>query len=212
VAALTLAQMLDEVQKALWDATPETFADAYVQRAVSAALQEINRYWPRLTNDANIKATAGEREYSIATLGALAVVGVWFPYVDNDYPPHKVGYQMLDDVTLFLDVDDDPKTDEVIRIFYLAGHTISGLDSASASTLSKILEELVIEGAVAHSCAYKAADVIGEISTSDLTPQQWRELADQKLSKWYQRLWRLRRDPNDARAGAWPVDKWDTQS
>jgi len=49
----------------------------------------------------------------------------------------------------------------------------SGLDSASASTLPKILEELVIEGACAHACAMRAVDAIGEINVSEQTPAQW---------------------------------------
>lgn len=207
--ALTLAQMLDEAQKALLDVTPDAFTDTLLTRAISSALQEINRYQPRLVSDASSLsiATAGEREVAIGSLGALAVVEVWYPYVAGEYPPRRAHYQLLDDATLWLDVEEEPAAGDKLRVFFLAGHTINGLDSASASTLPRILEELVIEGACAHACAMRAVDAIGEINVSEQTPAQWREEADRRFARWYGRLWRLRRDPKDARSGPWPLDK-----
>jgi hypothetical protein len=207
--ALTLAQLLDEVQKALMDVTPDVFTDTLLTRAVSAALQEVNRCLPRLVSDASSLsiAAAGQREVSLSSLGALAVVEVWFPYIAGEYPPRRAQYQLLEDATLWLDVEESPQAGDKLRLFYLAGHTISGLDSASAGTLPRILEELVIEGACAHACAMRAVDAIGEISVSEQTPAQWREEAERRFARWYGRLWKMRRDPKDARSGTWPLDR-----
>ncbi len=209
--AYSLTEMLDEVEKQLNDTTNAIWSTTLLTRAIRAALQEVNRYQPRLTVG-TLTTTANEREYSLSSLAnLLTVVVVWYPYTDDEYPAEKPSWYLLTDDTLYLDVQDDPLASQTIRVFYLASHTINGLDSAAASTLTKILEELVIEGACAHAAAIKAADTIGEINTDERTPEQWREEAERRLKLWYQRLWRIRRDPFDARSGPWPVDKWESQ-
>jgi len=208
----SLTEMLDEIEKQLNDTTNLIWSTTLLTRAVRAALQEINRYYPRRTKN-KIDCTAKTREYSLTSFtNLLALVDVWYPYDSADpYPVQRPDWSMIDDDTLYLDVKDDPLATEDIRIFYLASHTINGLDSETSSTLSKILEELVIEGACAHACAIKAADVIGEINVDTSTPVHWREEADRRWRTWYNRIWRLRRDPSNARAGPWPVDKWESQ-
>ena len=208
--ALTLAQMLDEAQKALLDVTPDAFTDTLLTRAISSALQEINRYQPRLVSDASSLsiATAGEREVAIGSLGALAVVEVWYPYVAGEYPPRRAHYQLLDDATLWLDVEEEPAAGDKLRVFFLAGHTINGLG------LGERVHPAPDSGRAGHrggparnACAMRAVDAIGEINVSEQTPAQWREEADRRFARWYGRLWRLRRDPKDARSGPWPLDK-----
>lgn len=210
MAAYTLTEMLAEVGKQLNDTTNLIWSTSLLTRAVRPSLQEINRYFPRLIVG-TISATAATRQYSLSALpGLLTPVSIWYPYVATDHPPRVINWMMITDDFLYLNVDDAPVAGATIRVFYLASHTVNGLDAATASTLSTILEELVIEGACAHAVAIKAADTIGEINTDAETPRQWREEADRRLKFWNGRLWRLRRDPSDARAGQWPVDKWDT--
>lgn len=210
--AYTLAQMLDEIESQLNDTGNAVWSTALLTRAVAAALQEINRTYPRLVAE-TISAADATREYDLSVALSqplLAVTAVWYPYDSAyPYPPSLPNWRMLADTILYLMVAEDPSSGEEIRVFYLAPHTISGLESATASTLNRILEELVIEGACAHAVAIKAADAINKINTDRETPQQWREEADRRLRQWYARLSRIRRDPGDARAGPWPVDRWD---
>jgi len=210
----TLAEALDELEKALVDTSNAYWSAAQLTRALRQALHLFGSYSPRRAV-ADVTLTAGSREATLSLTGLLAVTGVWYPYdpAAPEYPPNVANWRMLTDTLLYLDTDDLPETGDKARVFYLAQHTISGLDSASASTLTAAQEEIVLALAAGHACEQRAADCIGEINASDWTPAHWTSEAQRRITNALAQLGALDRQSQrgDTSPKSWPVDKWDSR-
>ncbi len=208
----TLAEALDELEKALMDTSNAYWSTAQLTRALRQALHLFSSYSPRRAV-ADVTLTAGSREATLSLTGLLAVTGVWHPYTSAapEYPPNVANWRMLTDAVLYLDIADLPATGDQARVFYLAQHALSGLDSATATTLAAAQEEIVLALAAGYACEQRAADCIGEINVSDWTPAHWASEAQRRLGNALAQLGALDRQAQrgDTAPKSWPVDKWD---
>ncbi len=205
----TLAQIVDHVEADLKDPANVAWSAADLTRAVRWALHELSWATPRRAS-ATFAAQAGQREYSLAAQGidALFVVEAWYPYSasDPEYPPRVVPWRLLDDDTLYLDVEwvDAP---EAIRLFYARSHAIQDLDGAPATTLSAEQEELVCLGAAGLAALQRAQESIGQVNVSGQAPRLWRDWGQERLHEFRTRLNQLARRELQWRT-AW-TEGWD---
>jgi len=192
----TLSEIIDHVEADLKDSTNTSWSAAELQRPVRWALQEVSWAMPRRAS-AILVAVEGQREYSLAAAGmsgALFVAEVWYPYTaeDPEYPPRSVPWRLLDDDTLFLDVDSVNGGDGM-RVFYARPHAIEQLDGAAATTLNSEQEELVCLGAAGYAALQRAQDAIGRVNVTGEAPRLWRDWGDRRLRDFRVRLERLAR-------------------
>ncbi len=209
----SLTEGLDELEKALMDTSNAYWSTSQLTRAIRQALHLFNSYSPRRAVS-DVTLTNGSREATLSLTGLMAVVNVWYPYDSSDpeYPPNVASWRLLTDTVLYLDTDDVPETGDKARVFYLAQHTINGLDSATATTLSAPQEEIVLALAAGYACEQRAADTIGEINVSDWTPTNWLNEAQRRITNALAQLGALdqQKQRSDTYPKSWPIDKWDT--
>ncbi len=191
-----LAQIVDNVASDLRDSTNTIWSAAELTRAIRWALHELSWATPRRAS-VTLAARAGVREYSLAAAGAggfLFLTEVWYPYTgeDPEYPPHSVGWRLLDDDTLFLDVSGVAAGDQ-IRLFGARPQAIEGLDGAPTTTLSPEQEELVCLGAAGYAALQRAQDAIGQVNVVGQGPRLWRDWGDRRLHEFRARLAQLSR-------------------
>ena len=192
----TLAEIIDYVETDLRDTANATWSPADLTRAVRWALQELSWGTPRRAV-ASFEAQAGRREYSLGAQGiadSLFITEVWCPYTgaEPEYPPRSVAWRLLDDDTLYLDVDCINAGDGV-RVFYARGHTIQDLDETPATTLSAEQEELVCLGAAGYAALQRAQESIGQVNVTAQAPRLWRDWGQARLYEFRTRLDQLAR-------------------
>lgn len=173
--AYVLSTMTDAIESMLKDSGNDYWSTGEIQDAIEWALATFSYRVPRRATG-TINDVDGEREYSLATLtNLLRVTRVWWPYdsADPGHPPNWVQWNMVDDTRMYLDVDDDPDGTEVIRVFYSASHTISGLAAATSTTPDDMGCELLIVGAAGRCVLTKSRDVIDAINVSEEVAGGW---------------------------------------
>ena len=204
-----LSQLIDQVEQELNDTGNEQWSADELTAHIRRALRACNRVHPRRTQGV-ISTTEGEREYSLASLSSLMeVLDVWHPWDDSDpqYPPQRPGWSVLYDGTLRLEVADAPTGDgsDDIRLLYTVPHTIDGLDSEETTTLDDQGEQVTVLGASAYAASQLAQSLIGTVTVSGSTPDQYSEWAARRMKDFWQALEQLRRRAiisQDARS--WP--------
>ncbi len=192
----TLTTITANVAADLKDASNATWTAEELARAVRWALFELSWAAPRRAT-ATLTASEGVREYGLAAAGiadALYVTEVWHPYTPAgpEHPPRGVAWRLLDDDTLFLDVD-TVFAGEGIRIFYARPHAIEGLDGAATTTLTPEQEELVTLGAAGYAALQRAQESIGQVNVSTQAPRLWRDWGEARLREFRTRLNQLAR-------------------
>jgi len=186
----TLATMTDAIEALLKDSSNEYFSTAEIEDAIEWALATYS-YRVRRRAVGTIDDVDGQREYSLSTLtGLVQVTRVWWPYdsSDPDYPPNWVQWYMIDDDTLYLDVETEPDGTEVIRVFYTKGHTIDGLDSATETTPDDMGCELLIVGAAGRVVLSQSREAIDAINVSSEVTGDWEGWARARLKEFYEGL------------------------
>ena len=63
-------------------------------------------------------------------------------------------------------------------IRYLTPHTVSGLDSATESTLQTLWDAVLLDGACYYSCLMRAASRIEQVNLNANVPDPWQSIAD----------------------------------
>lgn len=156
----TLTTLRDRVEATLQDASNLRWATADLDEAIRQALEEFSRACPREVV-ATLTLAADGREIDLSSLsGRLQVTRVWFPYTaaDPEYPPPWTPFEVWGD-TLYLDVDGEPATGDVARLWYTAPHTLDGLDGATATTLDAIAEGMIVGGAAGQAALQRAVEL-----------------------------------------------------
>lgn len=191
--AYTLSTMTDAIESLLKDSANDYFSTAEIQDAIEWALA-VYSYRVRQREKGTIDDVDGSREYSLSTLtGLLQVTRVWWPYDSSDpaYPPKWVQWYMIDDDTLYLDVDTDPDGTDVIRVFYTKAHTIKDLDSATETTPDDMGCELLIVGAAGRAVLSQSRSVIDAINVSSEVVGDWEGWGRARLKEFYDTLDRI---------------------
>ncbi|MHB9032345.1 MAG: hypothetical protein ACYC6L_04770 [Anaerolineae bacterium] len=166
--ASTLAQLIDLAAAELKDTANAVWSEAELTNHIRRALGQVSRRGPRLL-DALIPTLADTYEYSLASLGGfLWLADCWYPWdpAEPCYPaPRPTHWGLVKGDTLYIesDVRPDGAADHQVRLFYCAAHTISGLDSAAATTLDAAGEELVVLGASTYAALQRAQDGVARV-------------------------------------------------
>ena len=220
----TLAQIRDRVEQMLVDPANAIYATGLLDECITQALDEYSHANP-LGAETFITLPGDGREIAIDSLtGLINVTEVWWPTdstaSSETWPPNRVlGWRLWwDDArpVLFLDTveQDQPQTDDEVRIWYTKRQTIENLDSATVTSLPGEAESLIVLGAAGHAAMARAEDLI-EVAGTDL--YQVGVLATwgtKKLNEFRKRLATLQRE--SSRRGtsylrsSWILDKWDS--
>jgi hypothetical protein len=168
----TLSELVALVAADLQDPDHLTWSAEDHTNNIRRALAQYTTLNPHRAS-ALLDAVLGQREYDIAALGALSIMDLWHPY-DPDapaHPPQRPPFSLLSQDTLYIEGDALPSGGK-LRLFYLAQHTISGLDGAAATTLDAAGEELIVLLATASAAMQRCQAAIGKVTVTGWTPQQ----------------------------------------
>lgn len=220
----TLTQLEQRLQYNLIDAGGLIWNDNELDEALKQALDQYNYVNP-LQKETVITLPGDSHEIALDSLTDLInVVDVWWPY-DSDasqetWPPNRVrGFRLYwDDARPVLVLDlkkgDQPQTDDEMRVWYVARHTIQDLDSATITTIRGDHVSLILLGAAGHAAMFRAIDLV---ETSGIDLYQVGMLATwgrSRLREFNAELAKVQR--SSARSGrpwgsGWQMDKWDAE-
>jgi hypothetical protein len=204
----TLTTLTDRVEARLQDTGNARWAAADIQESIEQALEQWSRHDPYLTVG-TVTLAADGREISLSTLtGLLRVEQVWCPYTaaDPDYPPNWVQFRVWPGPILFIDEPTEPEKDDVARIWYTKMHTISGLNSASATTLPAEDVGYFINGAAGFAAQMRAVELAETLNADRDVVKRLNDWAEENLKNfrygmslrqpWAERQW-YAHDQND---------------
>ena len=218
----TLAQLRDRVEQALLDTTNAVFTANLIDECIRQVLDQYNTVSP-LAKETVVVLPGDGREIAIDALTDLEkVTEVWWPYdsgaTSETWPPNRVtGFRIYwDDArpVLFIDVlaGDQPQTDDEVRVWYVARHTIQDLDSGAATTVPAAHESILTIGAAGAAAMARAVDLM-ETSGTDLYAiglmATWGRAKQREYTAFLKGL-----KDQGARSGpswgaGWVMDKWD---
>jgi hypothetical protein len=211
----TLASLRDRVEQTLSDTANARWTTAAIDEAIRAAIATYQNASPCRAIGTITLAAAG-REISIASLTTLIYIErVWWEYTSTDpeYPPSWRNFQHWPGSILWIDDGNEPGSGDVIRIFYIARHTLNGLDSAAITTIPQEHETVIVTGASAYAATNRAAE-LAEQATVDGWPQaRLLEYGRTQMMAFQNELIRIARQyaTHKTRIAAAPaLDRWDT--
>ena len=155
---MNLAGYRTAAREQLRDGGATVWTDAQVDRALRTALEAYSRVTARTVVGTVTLASRG-REISLASLaGLLTVRELWLPYTasDPEYPPNVRYFIPLSPTTVYLADGAEPAAGETARVFYLALHSVDGLDGATATTVPAWHEQGLALGAAAYAVEARA--------------------------------------------------------
>jgi hypothetical protein len=218
----SLTDLRARVLVLLMDTVPDIWDNGTIDEAIRQALAEYGRVRP-LGVETVIDLPGDGREVALDSLpGLQEVTGVWWPYdsaaTSETWPPNKVkGFRVWWDdgrPVLFLNVLDgaQPQQDDELRLWYTASPEISGLDSATVTTLPGWHESLIVAGAAGLAAMSRVADLVETAGTDTYAVVILGTFGRAQLKKFREDLDQLR--AKEARGGAswgagWELDKWD---
>ncbi|MBC7262114.1 MAG: hypothetical protein H5T63_08875 [Chloroflexi bacterium] len=204
-----LEMVRGRVASLLADTSYSDWAADDLDAAIRMALDELSLSLPAVA-DTVIEAVDDQREYDLSAVdGLVDVIEVWYPYLadDEDYSSARpVSFRMLDRFTLYLGCADNPDASYDLRIFYTTRHTLEGLDSATATTLSADEKAALVVGAAGYAAIAKARELMNQVTMGTDVPralQQWGEQRLAEFSRRVHRMWEAVALGADARVGGW---------
>jgi hypothetical protein len=220
----TIATLRDRVEQSLLDVTNTIFTLGLIDEAINQALDDYNRSNP-LAKETVLVLPGDGREIAIDSLTGLAkVTEVWWPY-DSDattenWPPNRVtGFRVYwDDArpVLFLDVLDgaQPQQNDELRLWYTAGQTIYGLNSAAATTIPPEHESMIVVGASGVAAMARALDLL-ETAGTDLYAigllATWGRAKQREFAAFLKGLKEMGSRSGPSWGAGWALDKWDAR-
>jgi hypothetical protein len=120
-----------------------------IDEAVRWAIGRISQVQPHRAITTLTLSSDG-REIDISGITYLDVERVWLDYdsSDPDYRPDWADFEVWPGDILFIDEPVEPDSGDVLRIWYTTEHTLSGLDSATSTTLGDREITTLVVGAV----------------------------------------------------------------
>ncbi len=175
MTADTLTQLILKVQAQLLDNATQ-FTTATCTAAIRQALHEINRQVP--TNEAElITAIADQKEYELSD--APLATRIFDVLLDgaNEYDVSLDYDAYSEDSRLFFRLRQPQAAGETLIVRYTKPYTISGLDSATDSTLTPDLNDACISGACFYACLVRAAYTAEANNVEPSPSASWSKLA-----------------------------------
>ncbi|MBN1640368.1 MAG: hypothetical protein JXA09_03960 [Anaerolineae bacterium] len=196
-------------QPPAWQRRAYGYDQGDIDEAVRWALYRYNEVNPN-REIASITLSADGREVDISGVtGYLDIYRVWWDYdsADPAYPPEWREFEVWPGDILYVKDGDEPRSGDVVRVWYTLPHTISGLDAATATTVSDRDINLIVTGASGFVTQERVQD---EATRS--VPTKLREWAQARIAEFDAGLLRVaRRIAADASglASLPSLDRWD---
>jgi len=194
-----------------WQRRAYGYAQEDLDEAIRIALHRYSEINPDRTIT-TITLTATAREVDISSItDYIEIERVWWDYDSSDpaHPPNWRNFELWPGDILFINDPDQPQTSDVVRIWYTRLQSISGLDSASVTTIPDDAETLILCGA----SGYAAQERVQE-DPSRYVPRKLREWADARLKEFEAGLTRLAQREASRHSGIAPgpkLDRWDSE-
>jgi hypothetical protein len=216
----TLVQLRDRTEQVLADTGNSIWSTTWIDEGLRQALAEYNLVLPyRAIDTLDLTGILNDSGYEIDLSGWSEVGGcydierVWLPYEEDDEIPTVRSFEFWREMqTLYIKGGASPDETDTARLFYTAAHTISGLDSATSTTVRVEHETLLVNGAAGHVAASRALDLTEQATISQISGQQVRAWGLSKLQEFRAGLRSVGRS-SSARGAAWvglpPLDRWD---
>lgn len=207
----TLAQLIDKVQATLSD-DGTLFSDAMVTASLRLALNAFNQAAP-ISGADEFDVVDGAHEYEVSNSESTRIIQVSDVLLHGtdapgeDHTPLKFQSHFEDDRP-FIRLE-EPQSTGTLIIRYTLYHTISGLDSETASTIAPLFDVVLVNGACFFSCLARAAARIEAINLNKEVPEPWQELADRYRRAFEAglKLASRKKSPNFHRSDGWN-DTW----
>jgi len=215
LGSATLATLRDRVEQVLQDTGNATWSTAELDEAIRHAIDEYAQVSPYKVIG-TITLAADGREVSLSTLTNLIYVErVWWEYTSSDpeYPPYWREFEQWPGAILWINDGEEPATDDVVRVYYAARHTLNGLDSAAITTVPNEHISLIVTGAAANAARNYSLSLSGAVNVDGWTPRRYLEWATAKETEFQNALRRLARLDAVRHSGITPavaLDRWDT--
>jgi hypothetical protein len=161
----------------------------------------------------SVTLTADGREVDISGItDYVDVERVWWNYDSSDpaYPPDWRDFELWPGDILYVVDGSEPQTGDVVRVYYTKKHALNGLDSASATSIRRDDETLLVTGA----CGFAAQERVQD-EASRYIPRKLREWADARLREFRRGLERIARREASRASGiavSPALDRWDGES
>jgi hypothetical protein len=176
----TLTTLIANVQALLLD-DGTRFTTATVTAAVRAALKEINQRAP--VNAATlIDVVAEQHDYELTDSPdaenaiALSDILLWDADVDNHIPLNYSEYS--EDERIYFRLREAQSAGDFLLARFTIPYTVSGLDSATESTIPAFYDDILIDGACFWACQIRS---IGRVETINLNQGVSENLRDAKI-------------------------------
>lgn len=179
-----LSDLREQIEQILSDQSNEVFNRNDIENGVRQALAVYSSARPRQAIG-TIELAADGREISLASLEDLInVVRVWLPYTatNPEYPPRWRTFEHWQDAgVLYLSDEETPASGQVARVFYTLRQTLSGLDSATSTTIALDDEFLLASGSAGYavrSRSRKTTEIVTVGASAQVSDQllKWSEL------------------------------------
>jgi hypothetical protein len=187
----SLSTLIDKVQVILGDASGTYFTDATVTAALRQALSDWNLRAP-IFAALTITGVADQYEYELSDedSDSCEIYDVLLRGTDTaqdesvslDYDDY------VEDERLFFRLRTPVTTADTLIVRYTKYHTISGLDSATESTLPAKYDQAMVDGGAFYSIAIRAVSRIETINFSQDQSDNYREMAGGFASAFTSRL------------------------
>lgn len=179
----TLAQLIDLVQLELDDSAATYYTDALVTAAIRDALDDVDRSAPAY-GEANLTTIADQYDYDLTDVDPDLIQVYEVLYGDDEpqtqYPGwyfyHAAGVPTLYFRTII--------TDSTITFRYTLRHTISGLDSASGTSLLTDQEKEFVNAAAAYSLKMRATSRTESVTLQQNVAEMLIKQADERMTRW----------------------------
>lgn len=189
-------------------------AQAYSQEDIDEAVRwALYRYTEVKPHRAigTVTLSSDGREVDISSLSYLEIERVWLDYdsSDPDYEPDWADFEVWPGDVLFIDESLEPDSGDVLRIWYTTEHTISGLDSATETTVSDRDVNVLVTGAAGYCAQERLQEKETWWGNRDL-----REWGIQRLKEFEAALSRIQAREGTKHSGVAPtgqLDRWDDE-
>ena len=173
----TLTQLVSQVQAMFID-DGTRFTVPTITAAVRQALKDFNAAAPVRAAETQA-VVSGQYEYELTDLTAMQVLDVLLEGTDTVQENHiPLAFNpFFEDGRGWIRLQIPLGSGNLI-IRYTIPYTVSGLDSATESTLQSLWDAVLLDGACYYSCVIRAASRIEVVNLNSNVPDPWQAIAE----------------------------------
>ena len=172
----TLTTLIAKMQAQLLD-TGSLFSTPTCTAAFRQALSELNKKAPQQLT-VTVTTISNQHVYEVTDqdITAQTITDVLLEG-SGEYDTPLAYAPFVEDGRLFFRLSETQAAGKTLDVHYTAPHTISGLDSATDTTLTDELVNAILNGACAYGCRIRAAATIESNNVQTNVPENWLKAA-----------------------------------